>query len=230
MLINFNHLKTFYNALVHKMKNFRGNWNQNDPTADDYIANRPFYEESKEVFIVSNLTSEEYANGQYPPCNFIPGEKYTVIWNGQRYENVVCCLESGYNALVLDGIFYINDDGGDGLYIDESEGFTVSICKREGIIRKLDEKFLPDSVVTSDNLKELLPDDVASETYVANQDVVVLAEAQKYTDQAEADAILAAKTETETQVKALADTVYTQEQADAAIELAVTSACSWGSF
>lgn len=40
MLINFNHLKTFYNALIQKVKGFRGNWNQNDPSADDYIKNR----------------------------------------------------------------------------------------------------------------------------------------------------------------------------------------------
>lgn len=43
MLINFNHLKTFSNAFLQKMKSFRGNWNQNDPTADDYIKNRTHY-------------------------------------------------------------------------------------------------------------------------------------------------------------------------------------------
>lgn len=49
MLINSNQLKTFYNALIQKIKGFRGNWNQNDPTADDYIKNKPFYEEKKIV-------------------------------------------------------------------------------------------------------------------------------------------------------------------------------------
>lgn len=47
---------------------------------------------------------------------------------------------------------------------------------------------------------------------------------------AEARAIAAAKTETENQVKALADTVYTQEEVDAAIETAVNNALTWGSF
>lgn len=47
MLINFNHLKTFYNALLHKVKGFRGNWNQNDPTADNYIENRTHYIDDK---------------------------------------------------------------------------------------------------------------------------------------------------------------------------------------
>lgn len=36
-------IKTLYNALIQRMKKYRGNWEQNDPTADDYIKNRPFY-------------------------------------------------------------------------------------------------------------------------------------------------------------------------------------------
>ena len=36
-------IKTLYNALLQRMKKYRGNWEQNDPTAEDYIKNRPFY-------------------------------------------------------------------------------------------------------------------------------------------------------------------------------------------
>ena len=36
-------IKTFYNALLQRLKKHRGDWNQNNPTADDYIKNRPFY-------------------------------------------------------------------------------------------------------------------------------------------------------------------------------------------
>lgn len=36
-------IKTLYNAFNQKLKNHRGNWEQNDPTAEDYIKNRPFY-------------------------------------------------------------------------------------------------------------------------------------------------------------------------------------------
>lgn len=47
-------IKTLYNAfsqkLNSKLKASRGNWEQNDPTADDYIKNRPFYtDESDKV-------------------------------------------------------------------------------------------------------------------------------------------------------------------------------------
>lgn len=34
-------IKTFYNALLQRLKRYRGNWEQNDPTADDYIKNKP---------------------------------------------------------------------------------------------------------------------------------------------------------------------------------------------
>lgn len=63
MLINFNHLKTFYNALIQKMKGFRGNWEQNDPVADDYIKNRPFYEESIVVNEPLNITWDGNTDG-----------------------------------------------------------------------------------------------------------------------------------------------------------------------
>lgn len=36
-------IKTLYNAFIQKLKKHRGNWEQNDPAADDYIKNRPFY-------------------------------------------------------------------------------------------------------------------------------------------------------------------------------------------
>ena len=43
-------IKTFYNALLQRLKKHRGDWNQNDPTADDYIKNRPFYtDDTKKV-------------------------------------------------------------------------------------------------------------------------------------------------------------------------------------
>ena len=44
-------IKTFYNALLQRFKKYRGNWKQNDPNADDYIKNRPFYSEFTNVII-----------------------------------------------------------------------------------------------------------------------------------------------------------------------------------
>lgn len=36
-------IKLCFNALLQRLKKHRGNWDQNDPSADDYIKNRPFY-------------------------------------------------------------------------------------------------------------------------------------------------------------------------------------------
>jgi hypothetical protein len=61
-MLTFNHLKTFYNALKEKIKKSRGNWLQNDPTAEDYIKNRPFYEEVVDSVVLPETTIDvEYA-------------------------------------------------------------------------------------------------------------------------------------------------------------------------
>lgn len=66
-----------------------------------------------------------------------------------------------------------------------------------------------------------------AKTEASNKDAVVLSEAQKYADQAEADAIAAAKTETENQVKALADGQVATNKDDIASLLAQLT---WGEF
>lgn len=161
MLLNFEHLKTFYSALKQKMKNFRGDWNQNDPTANDYIKNRPFYEGSSFVEIVSNLTAEDYNNGNRPECNFVIGDKYKVIWNGTTYDSLVCYDYDGYNAIGGNGYpFYIDDDGGNNLYIEhreDNDNFVVSIYLNGTVVHKLDKKFIdiPDNLVTTEILEEV---------------------------------------------------------------------------
>ena len=166
MLINFNHLKTFYNALVHKMKSFRGNWDQNDPTADDYIKNRPFYSEgAKEIEIVSNFTVEDYENGNLPSCNFVAGNKYKVVWNGDVYDNIICYTDGECN--ILGGSdeypFYIDDDGGNSIYIgDADNGFIVSIYETREVVHKLDKKYLPDTVPTLDEVQSMIDDAIGN--------------------------------------------------------------------
>lgn len=158
MLLNFEHLKTFYRALKQKMKNFRGNWNQNDPAANDYIKNRPFYVGgTQEIALVSNLTHEQYNSGATPACNFIPGQKYSVILNGKRYDDIVCFSGGEYNVIQVEGVFGIDDDGGDSFYISvkNSEDFVVSVYAIEEVVHKLDKKFIdiPDNLVTAEMLE-----------------------------------------------------------------------------
>ena len=175
MLLNFEHLKTFYSALKQKMKNFRGNWDQNDPTADDYIKNRPFYDESKTTIILPETKIEvEYAyDGIYNPFSIKleKGKTYTVIFDGVRYESVAKEIYENEPFIGNSSILGWNDNVDTGepffidVYNDEDYGYnevtfattipgmhTISVDFIEGKIHKLDKKYLPDNIITTDKL------------------------------------------------------------------------------
>lgn len=133
-------------------------WNESDTSSHAHIKNRPFYEETSIVKIVDNLTYSQWNNGNYPRCNFVPGQKYDVVWNGTLYE-VVCRRDDNYNVLSASGVnspFYIDDDGGDGLYVSSNNGssnWTLSITGLTTHIEKIPEKYLP-NVVNIDDIQE----------------------------------------------------------------------------
>lgn len=91
MPINYEAKKTLIKGLVQKMKSFRGNWEQNDPTADDYIKNKPFYTEIKESEVYAlprknyGFIVGDYAAG-YEGTNgndiFTAGKTYMVEIDG----------------------------------------------------------------------------------------------------------------------------------------------------
>lgn len=133
-----------------KIKESTADWNQNDSNADNYVKNRTHWEESKIATLVNNLTYERYNNGDIPRCTFIVGEKYDVIWNGVLYPELVCQFSDEWRVLgnSEELPFYIDDDGGNALYVDGQDGsdWTLSIYQEEEIIHKLDSKYLPDEV------------------------------------------------------------------------------------
>lgn len=163
MLITRNAFKLFYNALVQKMKDFKGNWNQNDPTAHDYIKNRPFYSEGyaeitivPTTTIVANSDNSENVISYSPIIPFEDGQIYSVTWNNVNYE----CT-----AVEIDGIvgignfgFFGNSDTGEPfiISIDEYEfggayifslyagEHTVSVVQTKENVVKIDKKYLPD--------------------------------------------------------------------------------------
>ena len=145
MLINFNILKTFYSALIQKIKGFRGNWNQNDPAADDYIKNRPFYSEGvKEKTIVNwnvdfdsgEIVSTMDAAGPTVYQAIIEdtsltslkiGQKYTVLWDSKTYE---CVAEEVDGIGAIGNASYLGYMTAIG-YEDTGEPFFISILDRE---------------------------------------------------------------------------------------------------
>lgn len=169
-------IKTLYNAFNQKLKNHRGNWEQNDPTADDYIKNRPFYTDENDKTIVireTNVTigaSERgaVANGGYTTITYSPiielviGQSYTVTWNGKDYECIAYEARGiaaiGNNSMLdredasaSNEPFFIavSKDMFGGAYISASESgtHTVKVIQR-GKIVKIDKKYLPDDLIT----------------------------------------------------------------------------------
>ena len=113
-----------------------------------------YYDNSTEEVIVDNLTSEEYSGGNGPRCTFVVGDIYHVIWNSTLYENLTCSDFDGWRVLGNPEVcpFYIDDDGGDALYIESAaeESYVVSIIHNIKDINKIDSKYLPDNVATTE--------------------------------------------------------------------------------
>ena len=155
-------IKTFYNALLQRLKKHRGNWDQNDPSADDYIKNRPFYtDETKktvnvpeqEITILSDRLEAKLVLPEF--IEFVIGQTYEVKWDNKTY----FCV-----AFDTDGIGAIGNQSVLGGGTDTGEPFIMMISKAAGIgivvalesigthtvevssvkIVKLDKKYLPD--------------------------------------------------------------------------------------
>ena len=194
MFINFNHLKTFYNAFVQKMKGFRGNWNQNDSTADDYIKNRPFYSENcNGIIIQEQVEIPQYHSYVELQSNYTAkvGETYIVNFNGADYECIAWWSED--EAVIIgngsiyggDGkgeevpfSFDSYDDGSIYLNISNDDGglYDISISGSYEIIHKLDPKYLPDDigvpddVATIDDIYGIINNELAPVAFTNNYD------------------------------------------------------------
>lgn len=159
-------------------------------TSWNELEDKPFYyNDLGSTELVSNLTSEDYNNGIYPACNFIVGEEYDVIWNGELYSGLVCYDSDGFNAVGGDGYpFYIDDDGGDSLYIGTVPGYnnyTVSIIGHHIEICPLDEKYIPDTIATKDYVITLMAGfepDIDLSQYVKKVDLASVATSGSYND------------------------------------------------
>ena len=170
-------IKTLYNALLQRIKKYRGNWEQNDPTAEDYIKNRPFYMDGYTT-IIKSKTFVTYGN--YEWCSpFVfeikESEAYKIVWDGKEYECVAYIDEMGNTNLgnmYLTGegkntgepfFFYYFDASGRygvssnieyGWCVKNSGTHTVSVYKQN--IKKIDKKYidinLPNNLVTENDL------------------------------------------------------------------------------
>lgn len=142
--------------LNRKAKDSVADWNQNDPGADNYVKNRTHWDEEK--ILVDCLTKTDYEAGNFSGCTFTDGTEYVVTFNDRTYENLVCYTDGDFHILVStsDGYdFYVDDDGGDGLYIEYDGDWEISIT--ELVPHKLNKKYLdiPENVATVDDVQEV---------------------------------------------------------------------------
>ena len=172
-----NYMKTIISGLqsyIHSYtKKARGNWNQNNPDAIDYIKNRPFYSKTENVVLFerSSITNFDYENENIVVIrgngniNFLPNIEYSINCNGNNY---TCKLQSriveggqinciGDFGLLQYGEITNNDFPFAFLYVPEDnlwvlafvrtdvETYSFKITGPKETIVKVPEKYLPPS-------------------------------------------------------------------------------------
>ena len=158
MLTTCEVIKTFYNALLQRLKKYRGNWEQNDPTADDYIKNRPFYtdETSKETVVSKKTFTTTESDEWCGPFFFKPniGQVYTVVWDEKLYECIAYedvggsyignlnIVDNGENNTGEPFFYYYHDNDDYGLCVRSAGAHTIEISTTKVVT--LDRKYLPD--------------------------------------------------------------------------------------
>ena len=134
----------------------RPDWNQNDPTAPDYVKNRTHYSETVEEMVIEEAPSEFediFGNGSVyfaefdSGVDFVDGGNYNVTFNSERY-SFVYNSDSGYiGNLSLDDA---GEDTGEPFLTDgwcvwtkANEPCTIRITHMVEQVTVIPKKYLP---------------------------------------------------------------------------------------
>ena len=147
----------------------QSDWNQNDKTAPDYVKNRPFYTETVETVLVEESTvsfadpGSGFYTAEFPSTlSATVGETYKVYWDGTTYEST--CVDFRdmpvIGNLSIGGVgsdtgepFAMQVANGEGIIIitaDTSASHTFSISGFAQEVVKIDEKYLPSNLATTE--------------------------------------------------------------------------------
>ena len=147
-------------AMCGKIK--KPDWNQNDPTAPDYVKNRPFQTgDPVGTVLVEERTVPFHGSGgglyisNFPPAfEATVGETYTVFWDGEAYE---CACVDFHGKLAIGNLSFTgsgSDSGEPFLVIgldgsassiattDTSASHTFSISGKQTPIVKIPAKYI----------------------------------------------------------------------------------------
>ena len=152
-------MKTIVNAIQHwtkeKIKESTADWNQNDPTAPDYVKNRLAWTDDPVETVLLEETELTFVDGgaELPtPIQLTEGQTYVVTYNGNAYDCTAWLLEE-------EGIVFIGNGGVIGVSAGNYEPFitdgavmmsinanasaTIRIIEVAAEVHKIDEKYLP---------------------------------------------------------------------------------------
>lgn len=130
-------------------------WNQNDPTAPDYVKNRPFWTDDLVETVFCDVTVTTMDSGAHIPCpGLVKGRAYTVIFDGVEYNETAWIGGNGMYCIGSDFPF-------SGEYVDGNTPFciaegvvmtvypdgehTVKIIDAVEEVHKIDPKYLPNA-------------------------------------------------------------------------------------
>lgn len=161
-------IKSAINGVYAYVNKNRSDWNQNDPTAPDFLKNKPFWEDDPvETDLIQETTYEWTTLGfsgalKLDPIEIVENTIYKVYWDGVEYEctsyysetvDFVCIGNSGIGD--VDGFnnnepFFITVYDGKTLVFANSVGsHTFKVVKFVIGIHKIDNKYIDFSETTA---------------------------------------------------------------------------------
>ena len=128
-----------------------------------YIANRTHWSEYANVKLYDNITVNVEDEAPFPSSALVPGQTYTIVWDGVEYTDVAISVDMGGMIVVLLGsgfiigddshnpdlpysFLYMEDFGGCMITImDERESVTVTLSTYQETVEKIPQKYLPET-------------------------------------------------------------------------------------
>lgn len=147
-------------------------WNQNDPTAPDYVKNRPFWTgDPVETELIAETTNEWLALGFggvliLNPIEITEGTTYKINWDGTLYECIAGIAEkvgapsignatiAGAGSMSNNEPFFITVlDSSTFVFAGSVGSHTFDVWGAAPQVHKIDEKYLPDTIMKSNYQK-----------------------------------------------------------------------------
>lgn len=154
--------------------NTQTDWNQNDPSALNYVKNRPFWTDDPKETVLVEEQIITIGEDLYAQCNanlyYVVGETYTVNFNGTIYECIayeileenVVCIGNGSIVGITGGngepfFSYSDVDNETFIQVAEAGDYVVSISAKIAENHKIDKKYLPDELAAMVGYDGIIP-------------------------------------------------------------------------